>query len=88
MNKKELIAKIATEAGVSQVDADRVFKATVEVIQHAMKQRNDVVIPGFLAFKVKKRAAAVRRNPATGAQINVPAREVVVVKVGSLLKTI
>ncbi len=52
-----------------------------------LKAGDDVNIPGLGRFKVIDKAARTARNPATGAEVQVPARKVVKYSQTSTLKT-
>jgi len=68
MNKKELIAAMADQAGATQAEAGEMLSAFVEVVTNEMKKGDGekVVIPGFGQFVSKHRASREMRNPATG----------------------
>lgn len=86
MNKSELIAKVAAEAGVSQVEANRVLDAIINTIGNALKDGDNVALVGFGTFQVTAKAARTGRNPATGAKIQIAARNAPVFKAGKTLK--
>lgn len=76
MNKKELIAAIAEDAGISNADAGRALGAFVNAVAQTLKQGDAVSIVGFGAFSVKERAARKGRNPKTGQEIEIAASKV------------
>ena len=86
MNKQELVSAIAEEAGLTQVEVAKVVNAALEVITVQLKKGEEVVITGFGKFEARKRAARVGTNPATGAQIQIPASKVPAFKAGKALK--
>lgn len=86
MNKKELVAQVATEAGISGAAAARAIDATTAAIQKALKAGDDVTIIGFGTFKGKATAARTGRNPQTGAAIKIAAKKSVGFKAGKALK--
>jgi DNA-binding protein HU-beta len=88
MNKSELVAKVAVEAGVSQAEAARVLDAITNTIGHALKDGDNVALVGFGTFQVTAKAARAGRNPSTGAAIEISARNAPVFKAGKTLKEI
>ena len=82
MNKADLTEAIALNAKVSKADAERCLDATMEAISKALKKGDRIALVGFGSFSVKKRAARVGRNPATGEQLNLPSKNVVKFKAG------
>jgi integration host factor subunit beta len=55
-------------------------------IVEELSQGNRIELRDFGVFEVKKRAARKARNPRTGEEAFVPAKNVVVFKVGKLMK--
>ncbi len=55
------------------------------VIGKALQEGNDIRIVGFGTLSVSERPARIGRNPATGAEIKIPAKKVVKFKAGSAL---
>ncbi len=86
MNKSELVAAVADQAGVSQSDADAVIGAMFDVISGAVASGDKVQIPGWLSFEKTIRKARSGRNPQTGETIQIPEKNAVKVSAGSKLK--
>lgn len=86
MNKSELVAKVAAEAGVTQADANRVLDAITNTIANTLKDGGNVALVGFGTFQVTAKAARSGRNPATGATIQIAARNAPSFKAGKTLK--
>ncbi len=86
MNKAELVEKIANDADISKATADRVLSATIEQIIKSVTKGDDVQLIGFGTFKSGKRAARVGRNPATGAEIKIPAAKTAKFSAGKAFK--
>lgn len=74
MNKNELVAAVAESAKLSKGDAQAAVDAVFGTITGELKRGGDVRLVGFGNFSVSKKAATTSRNPATGATVNVPAR--------------
>lgn len=86
MNKKELIAAISQESKLTQVDSESALNAVISCITDLLARGDSIVLPGFASLSVKKRAARVGRNPATGKPLHIAASKTVGFKVGSKLK--
>ena len=86
MNKTELIAAVAENAGVSKKDAERVINATVDAITQSLVKGEKVQLSGFGIFETKERQARVGRNPLTKESIEIPASRVPGFKPSKTLK--
>jgi DNA-binding protein HU-beta len=86
MSKTALVEKIADQANLSKVDADRALKAFVAVVSESLKSGEDVSLVGFGTFSVVDRAERQGRNPKTGEVISISAKKVVKFKPGKALK--
>lgn len=76
MNKSELIDALAAKTGQPKTTTGAFIDAFIEQVQAAAKKGEDVTLIGFGAFKAKKRAARTGRNPQTGAELKIPAKNV------------
>ena len=84
MNKAELIDEIATEAGLSKVEAKRALDAFIAATTEELKKKDGrVSLVGFGSFTVAKRAARTGRNPKNGEAIQIAEKNVVRFKAGS-----
>jgi DNA-binding protein HU-beta len=85
MNKAELIDSIAGKAGISKADAKKALDGMIESTSEALKKGDRVSLVGFGSFSVSKREARTGRNPQTGKEIQIPAKNVVKFKAGAEL---
>ena len=85
MNKAELIEAMASGAKISKADAKRALDAFINTTSNALKKGDRVALVGFGSFSVSKRAARKGRNPQTGKEIQIKAKNVVRFKAGSEL---
>lgn len=80
MTKQELINEIAAHSankgGVSKVVIAAVLDTLGDVAQAELQQGGEVPLPGLGKLSVKTRAARTGRNPSTGAEMNIPAKDV------------
>ena len=86
MNKSELISAVADKAGISKKDSEAAVSAVFDAITRSLTQRDKVQIAGFGTFEVKHRDIRIGRNPATGEDVEIPARWAPVFKAGKTLK--
>ncbi len=76
MNKNDLVAAVAEQAELSKQQAGAAVDAVFASIESAMAKGDDVRLVGFGTFSVSHRAASKGRNPSTGAEVDIPARNV------------
>ncbi len=87
MNKNDFINAVAEEAGLSKADAKKAVDSYHKVITHTLKKGDKVTLIGFGTFSVSNRAARIGRNPQTGKEIKIKAKNVAKFKAGSALST-
>ncbi len=85
MNKAELIDAMASDAGISKAQAKKALDSFTDNVSGALKKGNRVSLLGFGTFSVSKRNARTGRNPQTGAEIKIAAKNVAKFKAGSAL---
>ena len=86
MNKTELIAIAAENAGLTKKDTERVLNAALDAITLALVRGEKVQLSGFGTFETKDREARVGRNPHTKESVEIPATTVPVFKASKVLK--
>ncbi len=82
MNKGDLIDSVAKSADISKAQAGDAVNAVFSSIENSLKDGDKASFVGFGTFSVNHRAARDGRNPATGATIRIPAKNVVKFKAG------
>ena len=86
MNKGELVADMAKDAGISKAEAQAAMDSFLGHIGGALKAGDKVTLVGFGTFAVSDRAARTGRNPQTGKPIKIPAKRVPRFTAGKALK--
>ncbi|MCI9650328.1 HU family DNA-binding protein [uncultured Acetatifactor sp.] len=86
MNKTELTAAIAEQAGISKKDAEKALKAFTDVVADELKKGEKVQLVGFGTFEVVERAAREGRNPQNGEPMPIAASKAPKFKAGKALK--
>ena len=84
--RQELIDALADKTGSSKADAGRNIAALLDIISSTLKKGDNVALVGFGTFEVRKRAARIGRNPATGAELKIKASKAPAFKAGATLK--
>ena len=73
MKKSDFITEVASELGVTKVDATKSINTVFSVIKRTLKKGDSVRLMGFGSFKTSDISAKTVRNPRTGENMNVPA---------------
>ncbi|MDR1034366.1 MAG: HU family DNA-binding protein [Holosporales bacterium] len=87
MNRVELIASIASIAGLKKVEAERALNALIETITDELSRGEEIRLVGFGTFKTTYRNATEGRNMQTKAPMTIPARSIPKFKPGKQLKS-
>jgi len=85
MNKGDLVNEVAKVVG-SKKEAQAAVDCVFSSITQALKKKDTVTVVGFGTFKVQKREARKGRNPATGEEIQIKAKNVPKFTAGKALK--
>ncbi len=86
MNRAELAKCLSQKLSKSQIDANKMIEAFIEVVKDSMVKGDSVKIAGFGTFGVSTRKSRVARNPKTGEELVVPQKSVPSFKPGKDLK--
>ncbi|MCU0328176.1 MAG: HU family DNA-binding protein [Chitinophagales bacterium] len=83
MNKGDLIDKIAKDAKITKAAAGDALNAFMGAVQESLSKGQKVTLVGFGTFSVTRRKARTGRNPQTGKEIKIEAKNVAKFKAGS-----
>lgn len=86
MTKTDLVKTLAERAGLTKGEVNATLDALVEVLTEVGSDQKSLTLPGFGTFKGKTRPARTARNPATGGEVEVPEKKLLVFKASSGLK--
>jgi len=75
MNKGDLVNEVAKVVATKKAAQDAVDTVLTSIAK-ALKKKQDVTLVGFGTFKVNKRKARKGRNPQTGEEIKIKAKNV------------
>lgn len=76
MNQADLIKQLAEVSGSSKKEAEHLLKTLGDVVHAELQQGGEITLPGIGKLTAETRAARKGRNPATGAEIDIPAKRV------------
>ncbi len=85
MTKAELVAKIASEVGITKAQVEKAVDGFVSAVSAALSGGDKITLVGFGTFSVGLRSQREGRNPRTGEKIKIPASKVVKFKAGKAL---
>ena len=88
MNKSQLVDAIASEAQITKVDAKKALEAFITVTGESLKNGEKIALVGFGSFDVVAKPARTGRNPRTGEEIQIEAKNVVKFKAGAELSAV
>ena len=86
MNKSQLLQYLAEKTGKSRKEVAEWLDLIVDTAYSEAKKNGEFTLPGLGKLQKKHRAARMGRNPATGAQISIPAKTVVKFRVAKAAK--
>jgi len=72
MTNKDFILELAEKTGYSPEDTQKMVNVIVETMGDNFQEDNQVLIPTFGTFEVKKKMERVMVNPSTGQRMLVP----------------
>jgi DNA-binding protein HU-beta len=86
MNKQDLVDAVAAKTGATKTETAEMLDALIATITAAVTRGDTVQLVGFGSFSTGARAARTGRNPATGAEIQIPAAKTVKFTAGKAFK--
>ena len=86
MNKAQLVAAMAVNAGMTKKDAEKALAAFEEVVTTSLQKGEKIQLVGFGTFEVVNRPARTGINPQTKESITIEASNTPKFKPGKALK--
>ncbi len=86
MTKADMIDAIYEKVGLSKKEASQIVETTFELMRTALENDEKVKISGFGNFNVRGKKNRRGRNPQTGDEIEISARNVLTFKASPVLK--
>ena len=88
MNKSELYAHFAERFGIKRAEVGAFFDELQQLTGQELLRCGEFVLPGVAKLVVQQRDKRMDRNPATGARVEIPARQVVRARIAKQLKDV
>ena len=86
INKASLINSIHNNSDFEKQESTSAFEALLEIIKKTLESGEDVLISRFGKFILKEKKSRRGRNPATGNDLTLDARRVVIFKCSKNLR--
>jgi len=86
MTKADLVSKIYDNVGLSKKESTIIVELIFEIIRTSLENRDKVKISGFGNFSIRTKKVRRGRNPQTGEEIAITARNVLTFKASPVLK--
>ncbi len=80
MTKADVIARIASQTGLTKTDVRAVVEGFLDSVKYSLKKDDPQEIRGFGTFYIISRAPRTARNPRTGDEVKIPSRRMPVFK--------
>lgn len=77
VNKQELVKMLAEKNQLTLKEAATHVNEVLDIMTDVLSQKQGISFVGFGSFTVTKRAARIGKNPATGEELKIPARNVI-----------
>ncbi len=74
MTQSQVAAHLADKLGITKKQAKTVLEEVTSLVVRELKKEGSLRLAGLGIFRKRKTKARMGRNPATGAQIKIPAR--------------
>ncbi len=84
--KAQIVEAIAETAAISKKQAKDAIDALVAIAYEGAKQKDGFTVPGLGKLVLKQQKARTGRNPATGAEIKIPAKKVLKFRIAKAAK--
>lgn len=87
MTKRDLVARISEQTGLTKVEVARVVEKAFDYIIETLSLGKGIELRNFGVFEVRQRKSRIGRNPSNpGKEYPIPARAVVKFKPGKEMK--
>ncbi len=88
MSKSELFTHFAERFGIKRTEAGEFFDGLQQLTEQELLRCGEFVLPGVAKLVVQQREKRMGRNPATGARIEIPAKQVVKARIAKQLQDV
>ena len=84
--RNDLIEEVSNNLGLPLSDSSKIIEEIIEEILLSLEEGIDVKISSFGTFTVKNKRSRIGRNPKTGVEATISARNVVTFNCSNILK--
>ena len=88
MTKNALFTHFAERFGIKRAEAREFFDELQQVSEQELLRCGEFMLPGIAKLVVQQRERRMGRNPATGATVEIPAKQVVKARIAKQLKDV
>ena len=88
MTKTALFTHFAERFGIKRAEAREFFDELQQLSEQELLRCGEFMLPGIAKLVVQKRERRMGRNPATGATVEIPAKQVVKARIAKQLKDV
>jgi DNA-binding protein HU-beta len=85
-SKSDLVDSVAAKSGLTKADSQKAVDAVLASVVETLQAGDALNLIGFGKFESQHKPASKGRNPSTGAEIDVPARNAPKFSAGKALK--
>ena len=86
LTKEKLVQTLYDQSGFSKHQSRALVEAIFEMVKKSLESGDDVLISGFGKFSVKTKSPRRGRNPATGEDLTLGARRIVMFRSSPVLR--
>ncbi len=86
MTKAEIIENVYTKIGFSKKESAEIVEMVLDTIKQTLERGEKIKISGFGNFVVRQKRPRIGRNPQTGEEIEISARQVLTFRPSQVLK--
>ena len=86
MTKAEIIESVYSKIGFSKKESAEIVELVLNTIKETLERGEKIKISGFGNFVVRKKRPRIGRNPQTGQEIEISARQVLTFRPSHVLK--
>ena len=86
LTKENLVQTLYDQSGFSKHQSKALVETVFEMVKKSLESWDDVLISGFGKFSVRKKSPRRGRNPATGEDLTLDARRIVMFKSSTILR--
>jgi integration host factor subunit alpha len=88
MTKADIVEQVYEKIGFTKKEASRLVELVFDTLKDKLEKSEKVKISGFGNFVVRQKKERIGRNPQTGEQIKIQARQVLTFRPSQVLKAI